>query len=205
MRRHAPSARRGGTAVGLDRPHFCLGEIDSRQDCQLPDVLSLEHVGGVPKRRGEAVGRELRILRENLLLRRAARGKLEQEFDAEARAANTGLVAEYLRVGVDQIFSHCHAHSTDSLLSRTVVECHAFTIAGMARRTRLVYWNAKDLPAGFRNLPAGRYLVEAVDGETPVLEPDEEAGIEAALESYRRGRVVDAKRAREIVDAALKR
>ena len=34
---------------------------------------------------------------------------------------------------------------------------------------------------------------------------EEEAGIEAALESYRQGRVVDAKRAREIIDAALGR
>jgi len=31
------------------------------------------------------------------------------------------------------------------------------------------------------------------------------AGIEAALESYRQGRVVDGKRAREIIDAALGR
>lgn len=85
------------------------------------------------------------------------------------------------------------------------MECHAFTIAGMTRRTRFVYWNGKDLPAEFRDLPAGRDLVEAVDGEAPVLEPDEEAGIEAALESYRHGRVVDAKRARDIIDAALKR
>ena len=68
-----------------------------------------------------------------------------------------------------------------------------------------MYWNGKDLPAEFRDLPAGRDLVEAVDGEAPVLEPDEEAGIEAALESYRHGRVVDAKRARDIIVAALKR
>lgn len=75
----------------------------------------------------------------------------------------------------------------------------------MARRIRFVYWNGKDLPAEFRNLPAGRYLVEAADGEAPVLEPGEEAGVEAALESYRHGRVVGAKRARDIIDAALKR
>jgi hypothetical protein len=36
----------------------------------------------------------------------------------------------------------------------------------------------------------------------PPLSADEEAGIEAALESYRQGRVVDAKRAREIIDQA---
>jgi hypothetical protein len=35
--------------------------------------------------------------------------------------------------------------------------------------------------------------------------PEEEAGIEAALQSYRQGRLVDSKRAREIIDAALGR
>ena len=54
-------------------------------------------------------------------------------------------------------------------------------------------------------LPAGRSVVEAVEDEAPALSPEEEAGIEAALESYRQGRVVDAKRAREIIDAALGR
>ena len=56
-----------------------------------------------------------------------------------------------------------------------------------------------------RDLPAGRYVVEAVDNEAPALSPDEEAGVEAALESYRQGRVVDAKRARQIIDTALGR
>jgi hypothetical protein len=37
------------------------------------------------------------------------------------------------------------------------------------------------------------------------VSPEEEAGIEAALESCRQGRVVDATRAREIIDAALGR
>jgi len=75
----------------------------------------------------------------------------------------------------------------------------------MARRGRIVTWNGKDLPVELRDLPAGRYVVEAVEEEAPTLTPDEEAGIEAALESYRQGRVVDAKRAREIIDAALGR
>jgi len=39
----------------------------------------------------------------------------------------------------------------------------------------------------------------------PALSPEEEAGIEAALDSYRQGRFHDAKRAREIIDAALRR
>jgi len=75
----------------------------------------------------------------------------------------------------------------------------------MAQKTRLVTWNGKDLPPEFRNLPAGRYVVEAVDDAAPILSPDEEAGIEAALESYRQGRVVDATRARPIIDSALGR
>jgi hypothetical protein len=75
----------------------------------------------------------------------------------------------------------------------------------MARPSRVVTWNGKDLPPELRELPAGRYVVEAVEDAAPALTPDEEAGIEAALESYRQGRVVDAKRAREIIDAALGR
>jgi hypothetical protein len=68
----------------------------------------------------------------------------------------------------------------------------------MARKTRFVTWNGQDLPREFCDLPAGRYIVEAVDEEAPALSLDEEAGIEAALESYRQGHVVDAKRAREM-------
>ena len=75
----------------------------------------------------------------------------------------------------------------------------------MPRHPTLVTWNGKDLPPELRELPAGRYLVEAVEETGPALSPDEEAGIEAALESYREGRVVNAGRAREIINAALER
>ena len=78
-------------------------------------------------------------------------------------------------------------------------------MASMPRTARVVTWNGKDVPAELRELPAGRYVVEAIDEDAPALSPDEEAGIEAALESYRQGRVVDAKRARQIIDAALER
>jgi hypothetical protein len=75
----------------------------------------------------------------------------------------------------------------------------------MPRRARTLTWNGKDVPAELRDLPVGRYVVEPVEDETPALTPEEEAGIEAALESYRQGRVVESKRAREIIDAALGR
>jgi hypothetical protein len=75
----------------------------------------------------------------------------------------------------------------------------------MVRHARVVNWNGKDVPVELRELPAGRYIVEAVEDATPALSPEEEAGIEAALESYRQGRVIDAKRAREIIEAALGR
>ena len=78
-------------------------------------------------------------------------------------------------------------------------------MAGMSRTAKVVTWNGKDVPTELRDLPVGRYVVESVDEEAPTLTPDEEAGIEAALESHRQGRVVDAKRAREIIDAALGR
>jgi hypothetical protein len=75
----------------------------------------------------------------------------------------------------------------------------------MTRTAKVVTWNGKDVPAELRDLPAGRYVIEPIDQEGQALTPDEEAGIEAALESYRQGRVVDAKRARKIIDAALGR
>ena len=78
-------------------------------------------------------------------------------------------------------------------------------MSGMPRHARVVTWNGKDVPPELRDLPAGCYVVEAVEQEAPALSSKQEAGIEAALESYRQGRVIDAKRAREIIDAALGR
>ncbi len=75
----------------------------------------------------------------------------------------------------------------------------------MGHAARIVNWNGKDIPVEMRELPAGRYIVEAADNEALPLDPDEEAGIEAALESYRHGRIVDSKRAREIIETALRR
>jgi hypothetical protein len=75
----------------------------------------------------------------------------------------------------------------------------------MPRTARVVTWNGRDVPPELRELPAGRYVVEAIEDDAPALSPDEDAGIEAALESYRQGRIVDAKRARQIIDAALGR
>jgi hypothetical protein len=78
-------------------------------------------------------------------------------------------------------------------------------MARMPRSARVVTWNGKDVPVELRELPAGRYVVEAIDDDPPVLSPDADAGIEEALESYRQGRLVDAKRARQIIDTALGR
>ena len=72
-------------------------------------------------------------------------------------------------------------------------------------RAKVVTWNGKDVPAELRDLPAGQYLLDAVEDDAPALSADQEAGLDFALESYRQGRVVDAKRAREIIDAALGR
>jgi hypothetical protein len=55
----------------------------------------------------------------------------------------------------------------------------------MPRRARVVTWNGKDVPPELLELSAGLHVVEE---EPPVLTPEEEAGIEAALESYRPAR-----------------
>jgi hypothetical protein len=75
----------------------------------------------------------------------------------------------------------------------------------MSRTAKVVTWNGTDVPSELRELPAGRYVVEAIEDEAPSLSSDEEAGIEVALASYRQGHVIDATRAREIIDAALRR
>jgi hypothetical protein len=75
----------------------------------------------------------------------------------------------------------------------------------MPRRARILIWNGKDVPAELLELPAGRYVVAPIVEDAPTLSPEEEAGIEAALESYRQGRVIDTKRAREIIETAFRR
>ena len=75
----------------------------------------------------------------------------------------------------------------------------------MPRRTRILTWNGKDVPAELLDLPAGLYVVVAMEEDAPALLGEEEAGIELALESYRQGRAIHAERAREIIDAAFRR
>ena len=36
----------------------------------------------------------------------------------------------------------------------------------MRRNARVVTWNGKDIPTELRELPAGRYVVEAIDDAT---------------------------------------
>jgi len=75
----------------------------------------------------------------------------------------------------------------------------------MAPGARVLTWNGKDVPPELLELPVGRYVVEAVEDDSVSLSPEEEVGLEVALESFRQGRLVDAKRARKIIDAALGR
>jgi hypothetical protein len=55
----------------------------------------------------------------------------------------------------------------------------------------VLHWNGRDVPQELRSLPEGRYVVDAVDA-APVLSDEEEAGLDAALESLRQGRGLDA-------------
>jgi hypothetical protein len=70
----------------------------SRRDSELPRVLALEHVSGIPERSGEAVWGQLRVLGEKLLLRCPARGELEQKLDAETCAVDARFPPENLRI-----------------------------------------------------------------------------------------------------------
>lgn len=73
----------------------------------------------------------------------------------------------------------------------------------MGRRALVVDWNGKDLPSELRELPAGRYVLEAVDDVS--FNDDEAHGIELALEQYRRGQTLDSAQARTLFDSLLKK
>jgi len=57
------------------------------------------------------------------------------------------------------------------------------------------------VPAEFLSLPAGRYMVEAA----PTEAVQDDAGLEAALDSNRLGPADDGARARAILETALER
>jgi len=68
----------------------------------------------------------------------------------------------------------------------------------------IVRWNGADLPEELRTLPAGRYLVVPVD-DVPPLTPDEDAGIELALDGLAHGGGVDDAKARRRIGPPSRR
>lgn len=50
---------------------------------------------------------------------------------------------------------------------------------------RVLTWNGRRLPPELRKLPPGKYAVARLD-QVPPLTEEEEAGLEAALASFRR-------------------
>jgi len=69
---------------------------------------------------------------------------------------------------------------------------------------RVLHWNGKDVPEELRELPAGTYVVEAVDS-APALTSDEDRGLAEALASLRvgEGRTVD--QVRKTIDSIVRR
>lgn len=69
---------------------------------------------------------------------------------------------------------------------------------------RVLHWNGKDIPDELRELPAGTYVVEAVD-EAPALSSDEEQGIAQALASLRAGQGRTTEQVRQRIDSLLRK
>lgn len=70
--------------------------------------------------------------------------------------------------------------------------------------SRVLTWNGKDLPAELRGLPAGRYVVEAID-DVPALTEEEDEGLRQALASLRAGKGRSIEQVRQRIDAALRK
>ncbi|MGH7894362.1 MAG: hypothetical protein ACREQL_06815 [Candidatus Binatia bacterium] len=68
----------------------------------------------------------------------------------------------------------------------------------------IVRWNGADLPEELRQLPAGRYIVEPVDN-VPPLTPEEDAGIQLALDTLEPGGGVDDADVQRRIIAPLRR
>jgi Uma2 family endonuclease len=51
---------------------------------------------------------------------------------------------------------------------------------------QIVIWDGEKTPEVFRNLPPGRYILESAD-EPLLLSPEEDAGIQAALDELDAG------------------
>jgi hypothetical protein len=68
---------------------------------------------------------------------------------------------------------------------------------------RVLRWNGQDLPDELRELPAGTYVVEAVDA--PLLTPEEEEGLERALASLRAGQGRSIDQVRQSIASVLDR
>jgi hypothetical protein len=54
---------------------------------------------------------------------------------------------------------------------------------------RVIQWNGAEIPEGLRDLPPGRYVVEAVD-DVPPLTAEEDAGLAAPLDELDAGESV---------------
>jgi hypothetical protein len=70
--------------------------------------------------------------------------------------------------------------------------------------TRVLHWNGKDVPEELRELPAGTYVVEAVD-DAPSLTTEEEDGIAQALASLRAGNGRTPSQVRQTIDSILRK
>jgi hypothetical protein len=70
---------------------------------------------------------------------------------------------------------------------------------------RVLRWNGKDLSEELRELPAGTYLVEAVDALLLTQDEDEDEGLAKALASLRAGGGRSLDQVRQSIASALDR
>ena len=69
---------------------------------------------------------------------------------------------------------------------------------------RVLHGNGKDIPEELRELPAGTYVVEAVDS-APAFPPDEDQGLAEALASLRAGEGRTVEQVRQTIASILRR
>ena len=76
------------------------------------------------------------------------------------------------------------SRAIESVMTRSSFLVKHGKMSGMPRRARVMTWNGKDVPPELRELPAGRYVVEAAEDEALVVSQVDLARIEEVRRNW---------------------
>ena len=142
---------------------------------------------------GRALDRGWRPLKRRPACLREGHANLRRAGEHSKRASDWANVDAFAHgIGFAPRRTYEHPFRAGSARHPIALTLHTRPKAGyLVLMAVVVHWNGKDVPNELRTLPEGRYVIESVDA-APALSPDEEAGLEQAIDSLRQGQGVPA-------------